>query len=150
MPVNEPNARRANWMAILARATAGQIEDHLQQAPPIPSHTSLRGPEVGLIMVRGRAGGGGTPFNLGEMTVARCTVRNADARIGHGYVPGRDLRHAELAAMLDAALQDPALQERLSRAVIEPLAVYQEAVRCEVARKSAATRVEFVTMAAMR
>ena len=41
----------------------------------LPDYRVLRGPEAGLVMVRGRTGGGGAPFNLGEMTATRCTVR---------------------------------------------------------------------------
>ena len=116
----------------------------------VPSYTVLRGPEVGLAMTRARAGGGGAPFNVGEMTVTRCTVRSAEGRVGHAYVAGRDLRQAELAAALDAALQNPARHDAIERAVIAPLAAAQENARAEVARKAAATRVQFFTMATMR
>ncbi len=67
----------------------------------------MRGPEGGLVMVRGRAGGGGAPFNLGEMTVTRCTVRLGSGLVGHAYVAGREPRRAELAALVDALMQDP-------------------------------------------
>lgn len=141
-------ARRRNWMAVLARAKAAEIEALLPR--PLPPHTRLRGPEVGLAMVRGRAGGTGAAFNLGEMTVTRCTVRDAAGRIGHAVVAGRDECRAELAAALDAALQDPARRNGLHEAVIAPLGVAQEAARTAVAAKAAATRVEFFTLAAMR
>jgi alpha-D-ribose 1-methylphosphonate 5-triphosphate synthase subunit PhnG len=100
-------------------------------------------------MVRGRAGGDGAPFNLGEMTVTRCAVRLGDA-VGHAYVAGRDKRQAELAALVDAALQDPSRHAALMDAVIAPLAARQQAERETEARKAAATRVEFFTMATMR
>ncbi len=58
-------------------------------------------------MVRGRTGGGGAAFNLGEMTVTRCTVRTDAGFVGHAYVAGRDERQAEMAALADALLQDP-------------------------------------------
>jgi alpha-D-ribose 1-methylphosphonate 5-triphosphate synthase subunit PhnG len=102
-------------------------------------------------MLRGRAGGDGAAFNLGEMTVTRCSVRLTDGgAIGHAYVAGRDSRQAELAAALDAALQVPALRPTLLREVIAPLAAAQAARAEEAARKAAATRVEFFTLAAMR
>jgi alpha-D-ribose 1-methylphosphonate 5-triphosphate synthase subunit PhnG len=101
-------------------------------------------------MVRGRQGGDGAAFNLGEMTVTRCTVRLEDGTIGHAYVAGRDARLAELAATLDGALQDPARGPALLEAVVAPLAAAQEARRAQVARKAAATRVAFSTMATMR
>ena len=99
-------------------------------------------------MVRGRTGGGGAPFNAGEMTMARCTVRVGD-HTGHAYVAGRDLHQAELAAVLDAALQDPARTDRW-RGVIDRLAEAQAARRDAMAAKAAATRVQFFTMATMR
>jgi alpha-D-ribose 1-methylphosphonate 5-triphosphate synthase subunit PhnG len=143
-------AARRRWMAVLARASAAEITARLAQAPPLPAHARLRGPETGLVMARGRQGGDGAPFNLGEMTVTRCTVRLPAGTIGHAYVAGRDARQAELAAALDAALQDPALQPALLAAVIEPLAAAQAERAARDARRAAATRVEFLTMATMR
>lgn len=144
----ETPARRKHWMAVLARAKAVEIEARLAEA--LPPHTRLRGPEVGLAMVRGRAGGTGAAFNLGEMTVTRCTVRNEAGRIGHAVIAGRDQRQAELAAALDAALQDPARQRALQQRVIAPLHAAQQAARAATAGKAAATRVAFFTLAAMR
>ena len=141
---------RRGWMAVLARAAAAEIEAHLAAVPPLPRHARLRGPETGLVMVRGRQGGDGAPFNLGEMTVTRCSVRLEDGTMGHAYVAGRDARQAELAALLDAALQRDALRPALLRAVIGPLAAAQAERRARTARKAAATRVAFATMATMR
>jgi alpha-D-ribose 1-methylphosphonate 5-triphosphate synthase subunit PhnG len=138
-------------MAVLARADADAIAARLATAPPLPRYTRLRGPETGLVMVRGRAGGDGVPFNLGEMTVTRCAVRiDDDARTGHAYRAGRDLRAAELGAALDAALQDPALHAAFQAAVIAPLAAAQAARAEQQSRKAAATRVAFFAMQHMR
>jgi alpha-D-ribose 1-methylphosphonate 5-triphosphate synthase subunit PhnG len=149
MPAPETAARQ-RWMSVLARASADAIAAQLEAAPALPPSTVLRGPESGLVMMRGRAGGGGSPFNLGEMSVTRCTVRNAAGFVGHAYVQGRDQRQARLAAELDAALQDPAHHAALEQAVIAPLAAAQQAARDEAAAKAAATRVQFFTMATMR
>ncbi len=135
-------------MAVLARATADELA--LAVDGRLPAFTRLRGPEVGLIMLRGRAGGTGAPFNLGEATVARCTVRTAAGWVGHAYCLGRDLRQAELAAALDAALQDPAHTLELDAAIIQPLAAQQAARRETLARQAAATQVQFFTLATMR
>jgi alpha-D-ribose 1-methylphosphonate 5-triphosphate synthase subunit PhnG len=145
----ETAARRA-WMRVLARANAADIAALLADAPALPPHVRLRGPEAGLVMLRGRAGGAGAAFNLGEMTVTRCTVRIADGHVGHAYVAGRDARQAELAALLDAALQEPSRHDALHAAVIAPLAASQQAARDATARRAAATRVDFFTMATMR
>lgn len=141
--------RRA-WMAVLARAGAEEIAARLAGLPPLPAHARLRGPETGLVMVRGRQGGDGAPFNLGEMTVTRCTVRLDDGTLGHAYAAGRDARQVELAALVDAALQQDALRPMLMQQVIAPLAEAQAEQRAQVARKAAATRVAFATMATMR
>ncbi len=135
-------------MAVLARATASELEQASQGV--LPAYTRLRGPEAGLIMVRGRAGGTGAPFNLGEATVVRCTVRTDTGQVGHAYCLGRDLRQAELAAALDAALQDPAAHDTIEAQVVTPLAQAQEERRRTLARRAAATQVQFFTMATMR
>lgn len=136
-------------MSVLARATPSELAELLAGCSPLPRYIRLRGPELGLVMVRGRTGGGGAPFHLGEMTVCRCTIRTEAGLTGHAYIAGRDLKQAELAAVLDAALQDPAWNE-LKTAVVEPLARDQEARRQAIAAKAAATRVQFFTMATMR
>jgi alpha-D-ribose 1-methylphosphonate 5-triphosphate synthase subunit PhnG len=143
---DRPEAERRRWMAVLARAGADALRPHRAGLPP---HSRLRGPEIGLVMLRGRMGGDGAPFNLTEATVTRCTVEMA-GRLGHATVLGRDLEQAELAAALDAALQDPALRPALLESVIAPLATAQAERRARDARRAEATRVQFFTMATMR
>jgi alpha-D-ribose 1-methylphosphonate 5-triphosphate synthase subunit PhnG len=145
-PVNE----RQRWIAVLARAGAEEIVACLRECPPLPAYRRLRGPEAGLVMVRGRQGGGGSAFNLGEMTVTRCTIRTECGWTGHAYVAGRDQRQAELAAVLDALLQDPDRAENLRQNVVDKLAGAQRARRERTARKAAATKVQFFTLATMR
>jgi alpha-D-ribose 1-methylphosphonate 5-triphosphate synthase subunit PhnG len=147
LPPDQPNAARRRWMAVLARADIDELGDRLGALPP---YRVLRGPEAGLVMVRGRTGGGGAPFNLGEMTTTRCTVRTDTGFVGHAYVAGRNERLAQLAALADALLQDPIQQDRLLEDVIEPLAATQQARRDTVAAKAAATRVQFFAMRNMR
>ena len=97
-------------------------------------------------MVRGRVGGDGNRFNLGEMTMTRSAVRLENGVTGLGYVQGRSRRHAELTAVLDAMLQSPETAQTVSRGVIEPLFNEQTQRRETRARKAAATKVEFFTM----
>ena len=149
----DPHGARRHWMSVLARAPAAAIESALTHDGPLPAWSVLRGPETGLVMVRGRAGGSGAPFNLGEMTVTRCTVRLAsggEGIVGHAYIAGRDERRAELAAVADALLQDPARTGHLTETVIRPLAEAQRDQRRTRAEKAAATRVEFFSMRTMR
>ncbi len=141
---------RQHWMAVLARAEAAEIAALLDTCPPAPPWQLLRGPESGLVMVRGRAGGGGAAFNLGEMTVTRCTVRTDEGQVGHAYVAGRDREKAKLAALVDALLLQPDRTSILRQHVIAPLEQKQRARLETTARKAAATRVQFFTLASMR
>ena len=143
-------APRRRWMAVLARADGDSIAAGLGRLPDLPPWRVLRGPESGLVMVRGRAGGGGAPFNLGEMSVTRCTVRVASGEVGHAYVAGRDGRRAELAAAVDALMQRADLRDVVAEAVVEPLARGQADQRKAIAARAAATRVQFFTMRTMR
>jgi alpha-D-ribose 1-methylphosphonate 5-triphosphate synthase subunit PhnG len=148
--VTSGTASRQRWMAVLARATHAEIAALMEDGPLLPAFTVLRGPEAGLVMVRGRTGGAGSAFNLGEVSVTRCTVRDADGRIGHSYVRGRDAAQAQLAARLDAVLQDAAYHDEIETAVIARLADAQAKRTAASARKAAATRVQFFTLATMR
>jgi alpha-D-ribose 1-methylphosphonate 5-triphosphate synthase subunit PhnG len=137
---------RRRWMSVLATAPAADLEDRWQALSESPRYRMLRWPQTGLVMVRGRTGGTGTRFNLGELTVTRCAVQLETGQVGVAYVRGRDRRHAEVAALLDALLQDPARRETLERAIVAPLAAAAEARRQAVAARVAPSRVEFFTM----
>jgi len=143
-------ARRQRWAGLLAKADHAMLRQLVDQWGAAPDYERLRGPEVGLVMLRGRAGGTGEAFNLGEMTVTRCSVRLPDGTLGHAYVGGRDPDHCETAAWLDALLRTPAYQDDLLARVIEPLARDAEERRTLAARKAAATRVDFFTMSTGR
>ena len=140
------HAARRRWMSVLAQATGAEIERAWQALAERPEYRVVRRPEVGLVMVRGRGGGSGAPFNLGEMTVTRCTVDLPSGMAGHGYVAGRNVRHAELAAVFDALLQDPLLTAGIEESVIGPLEAIQRERRRQLAARSAPTRVEFFTL----
>lgn len=133
-------------MAVLARADAQAIR---ALAGELPAWRRVRGPELGLTMLRGRAGGNGTAFNLGEATVARCTVALPDGTLGHGWRLGRDREAAELAAVLDALLQGAEGAHWQAR-VVAPLAEAQRQAAAQDARRAAATAVRFATLGAMR
>jgi len=141
---------RQDWMAVLAKAPEAGLETAWQAIGLAPRFTWLRRPECGAVMVRGRAGGAGAAFNLGEMTVTRCALRvETDAGSGlegHAYVPGRSHRHAQLAALCDALMQDPAVSPQVEAEIIRPLADAQAAASASLAAKAEATKVEFFTM----
>lgn len=111
-----------------------------------PATTTLRAAEIGMVMVRGRAGGVGAAFNLGEMTVARAAVRLEGGVVGIGYVAGRDREAAEAAALVDAMMQSPAWRASARDAVIAPLAEAARQRRAAQQAQVAATKVEFFTL----
>ena len=140
----DPDRRR--WMSVLARAPLADLERLWDALPERPEWRFLRPSQTGAVMVRGRAGGGGQRFNLGEMTVTRCAVRLADGAVGLSYVAGRSTRHAELAAALDALLQDPVRRPAVEAAVIAPLTDLLDGKAERASRQAAATKVEFFTL----
>jgi alpha-D-ribose 1-methylphosphonate 5-triphosphate synthase subunit PhnG len=137
---------RKSWLAVLARAERAKLEEAVAALSPRPVWRVVKPAESGLAMVRGRAGGTGQQFNVGEMSVARCVVQVEGGAVGVGYVAGRDKRKAELVALLDALLQDGPFVETLQRDVVAPLAAQQDAARRQVLSKAAATKVDFFTM----
>ena len=141
-----PQADRQRWMSVLAKAPPQTLETLWSGIDTRPDWTYLRQPETGMVMLRGRAGGTGQRFNLGEMTMTRCAVRLPDGRVGHGYVGGRDREHATRAALVDALMQDAAHRKALETAIIEPLEQAARSARETASRKAAATKVDFFTM----
>lgn len=140
------HSARQRWMSALARAPRERLETAWAAFAEAGRFTHLRPPETGLVMTRGRAGGSGQRFNLGEITVTRAAVKLADGSVGHAYVAGRDKRQAELAAAFDALLQHPEHHDAIERELIAPLVAAHAAARFEAARKAAATKVDFFTM----
>ena len=142
------SSARQDWMSVLAkaqpdrlialwRATSRGEEQRL---------TWLRAPEIGTVMVQGRAGGTGEAFNLGEVSVTRCSVQ-IDAWVGHAYVQGRDKNKARLAALCDALLQaEPETASRINTGIIVPLQAEAAKRHAETAAKANATKVEFFTL----
>lgn len=129
-------------MATLAKAPPARLAALM---PDLPPHDILRAPEVGAVMVQGRTGATGAPFNLGEMTVTRTSIRLGCGTVGHAWVQGRDKAHARRAAVADALLQTAAAPATLA-AVIAPLQAEGAAAKAARAAKAAATKVEFFTM----
>ena len=142
----DTNQARKTWMSLLSKAPAGRAVALLDGAMTRPEFLWLRPPEVGAVMVRGRAGGTGTPFNLGEMSVTRACLQLSCGTIGHAYIQGRSKADAEAAALIDALMQTgaaPAVQA----AVLTPLKAEATTRKTARAAKAAATKVEFFTMA---
>lgn len=143
---------RPEWMALLARAPLELLASAVEPFTRGLRTEWLRRPETGLYMVQGRAGGTGERFNLGEVTVTRCALRQVgqDASaspVGVAYVLGRHHRQAELAAQADALLQQPAHHEALEQQLLAPVRQHlaqEKALRQGLAQS---TKVDFFTVA---
>ncbi|SIO05268.1 alpha-D-ribose 1-methylphosphonate 5-triphosphate synthase subunit PhnG [Rhodovulum sp. ES.010] len=137
---------RPGWMGLLAKAPAETLGELWKSLGPEPGFVWLRPPETGGVMVRGRMGGTGAPFNLGEMTVTRCALRlEGGEAVGHAYVQGRDKDKARRAALADALMQTDRADDVRTR-LLEPLAAGLAEARRARAGRAAATKVEFFTM----
>jgi len=137
---------RPAWIAVLARATLSELEGQLGAVGELATLIRVRPAEIGMVMLRGRVGGTGNAFNLGEASVVRCAVRFGEGALGVSYLLGRDKRRAELAACLDAMLQDPQHHDALQKNFIAPLALAQAQVRQRRQRAVADSKVEFFTL----
>ena len=143
--LNPEQSRRQQAMAVLAHAATAEIAGHLE-ALEMPAYQPLREAENGLVMLRGRIGGDGAPFNLGEATVSRAAVRLAGGEVGVGSVLGRDRAKAELIALCDALIQTERFAEALETQVLTPLRARIAAVQQRRAAETAATKVDFYTL----
>lgn len=144
---------RRDWLAVLCRTPRVRLLQVLDRGrlPDLPLFERLRGPETGLTLVRGRVGGSGDAFNLGEATVTRATVRVADpvsgkTVMGVAYQLGRDRVRAELAAWADALLQLPAWHELVMTELVRPVRDELAAAWQAESERAARSRVEFFTM----
>lgn len=146
-PAHETQAEpeRKRRMEALARARRDELEQFLATHAGDVTVSPVRGPETGLVMVRGKIGGGGSPFNLGEVSVSRASVRLATGEIGHGQLLGGDKAHARLAAVIDALAQRAEFVGRVAALVaeIEARAAQEDAA---LAAETAATKVDFFTL----
>lgn len=141
---DDMTALRRGAMAVLAESSGDDIAERMSGLT-VPAHRELRTPENGLVMVRGRIGGDGAPFNLGEATVTRAAVRLESGEVGFSYVLGRDTRKARLIATCDAMIQSQARAHVLA-VVIEPLERAMIAGRQQQDAETAATKVNFFTL----
>src|ERR1700726_456712 len=142
---NERQPQRKAAMAVLAHATAAEISGQLA-AIALPAHENLREAENGLVMVRGRIGGDGAPFNLGEATVSRAAVRLATGEVGFGYTLGRDRQKARMIALCDALMQSNEFADAVEADVLAPLRADLISTQNRRAAETAATRVDFYTL----
>ncbi len=139
-------SERQEWMGIMAGAPFEALESAWKGLEMSPEYDFIRRPETGMVMVRAKADGNGNPFNFGEIPVTRCTVRIRGGAGGCAYIKGTRFRHAELAAVMDALLQDDTLRPGVLAKVITPLAESLAASKRKTAEDIDRTRVDFFTM----
>jgi alpha-D-ribose 1-methylphosphonate 5-triphosphate synthase subunit PhnG len=142
---NSRQAQRKAAMTVLAHSDAAEIGGYLATIA-LPAYENLREPENGLVMVRGRIGGDGAPFNLGEATVSRAAVRITSGEVGFGYTLGRDREKAQMIALCDALVQSNEFAAAVEANVLAPLRAAMMATQARRAAESAATRVDFYTL----
>lgn len=148
-PPDLPDRREA--LGVLARAETRDIAQGLRQLDDGHLGGSLaysepRPPEIGLVMLRGRIGSRGAPFNAGEATVTRAAVQLASGEMGFGYVLGRDREKARLVALCDALWQVADQREAVEARVLAPLRQKQREKSDLERARTAATRVDFFTL----
>jgi alpha-D-ribose 1-methylphosphonate 5-triphosphate synthase subunit PhnG len=145
-PEAHTEARRRR-MSVLARCNSNRLRELWSKLGLEPAHKMLRGPEAGLIMLRGRVGGTGERFNIGEATVTRASVKLDDGTVGHAMALGRDAAKARISALIDALCQTMETAVLIDAEVMAPIS--QELDRDDEKRRqqTAATRVDFFTMA---
>lgn len=145
-PIEVQQAARRAAMAVLVESNTNELSALLADVGELPAYQELRKPESGLLMLRGRISGDGSPFNVGELTVARAVVKLSSGEAGFGYVLGRDHDKARLVALCDALMQTEHYRDAIESRVIQPIRAAQHAARQLSAERTAATRVEFFTL----
>ncbi len=145
--LSQRDQARCDRLSVLAKAAPARLVDLWTKwlsGAAEPAHILLRPAEIGTVMVRGRAGAKGASFNLGEMSVTRCTVRVGDT-VGHGTMQGRDKNAARIVALIDA-LAEGGQAAALDAAILTPLRAASDQHRASRAAKANATKVQFFTM----
>jgi alpha-D-ribose 1-methylphosphonate 5-triphosphate synthase subunit PhnG len=137
--------KRQSAMSVLAHGDTAQIARRIASTR-VPVYETIREPESGLVMLRGRIGGDGAPFNLGEASVSRAAVRLATGEVGFGYTLGRDKEKAWLIALCDALIQTDEYADAIEARVLAPLRAFMIDERERRAAETAATRVDFYTL----
>jgi len=139
-------AARQRRLSVLAKAPGKELLSCWKQTGLDPEVHLLRGPETGLVALRGRIGGNGQPFHVGEMSATRVTVRIGSGEVGHAMISGRDTRKAQLVAVIEALAQDPAHANIIEQVIVAPLEKLASETDAKLREETAATRVNFFTM----
>jgi alpha-D-ribose 1-methylphosphonate 5-triphosphate synthase subunit PhnG len=137
---------RQHWMSVIAKSNSETLIALSDTYVTQQDFETIRPAEVGLTQVRGRMGGTGSQFNVGDMTITRCVVRSDQGLYGHSYIIGRNKDHATRAAQLDAMLQDQTHQKNMIEHIIQPLERDLDQQQAAKAKDVAQTKVNFFTL----
>ncbi|MBN8534539.1 MAG: phosphonate C-P lyase system protein PhnG [Rhizobiales bacterium] len=145
-PAQHPADPRTEAMRLLARSLPEELSGPLQSHWPRLETRTIRAPETGLVMLRGRMGGDGAPFNLGEATVSRAVIELSTGERGYGQLLGRNRDHAALAATVEALNQRQTDRPDVERLILAPIRRRLTAEAQRQRAETAATKVDFFTL----
>ncbi|PRD44904.1 phosphonate C-P lyase system protein PhnG [Phyllobacterium phragmitis] len=146
MDIETEIAARRSRMSVLARCKTSRLQGLWAKLGLDPAYKLLRGPEYGLVMLRGRTGGTGEAFNIGEATITRVSVKLDDGSVGHAMALGRDHAKVRLSAIVDALCHDIETAALIDAEIIAPIRSELDGEDEKRRQQTAATRVDFFTM----
>ena len=137
--------KRKSWMSLLATSNQSDLLNLWEQKKIRVNYIWLRTPEIGSIMAQGRMGVTGDKFNIGEVTITRCSLKLNCGTIGHSYVQGRSKKKAEISALCDALMQTK-MSKEINKNIIIPLEKIKKDNKDKILSKAEATKVDFFTL----
>lgn len=137
--------KRKSWMSLLATSSKNDLLNLWEQKKINIRYEWLRTPEIGSIMAQGRMGVTGDKFNIGEVTITRCSLKLNCGTIGHSYVQGRSKKKAEISALCDALMQTE-MSNEINKSIIIPLEKIKKDNKDKILSKAEATKVDFFTL----
>ena len=137
--------KRKSWMSLLATSNKNDLLNLWEQKKINIRYDWLRTPEIGSIMAQGRMGVTGDKFNIGEVTITRCSLKLNCGTIGHSYVQGRSKKKAEISALCDALMQTE-MSNEINKSIIIPLEKIKKNNKDKILSKAEATKVDFFTL----
>ena len=137
--------KRKFWMSLLATSNQSDLLNLWEQKKIRVNYIWLRTPEIGSIMAQGRMGVTGDKFNIGEVTITRCSLKLNCGTIGHSYVQGRSKKKAEISALCDALMQTK-MSKEINKNIIIPLEKIKKDNKRKILSKAEATKVDFFTL----
>jgi len=140
-----PEDRKA-LLATLANTESQALVSAWRALEIEPEYTLLKQPEIGMVMVKAKTGGNGSPFNMGEMTVTRTVLQLHSHEMGYGYTAGRDKDKSLTIALIDACYQVEGWQEQIEEKLVQPLRKDLQQARSQHQETVDRTKVNFFTM----